>query len=160
MFADVLSLLMDRNALQPGEVLRTRRCNKIIHETVTQHAIYWKAMAQKVYTWKKRRSNAAVISSMRTRCRECGNSKPTRVLTSNFNSVLVCVPCTNSKHGYSQLLSRQEIFELNLGWSVFKIRNRLMVARKRRGAYMKFFYWRCAVTSPQNNGQSRPRQVL
>ena len=103
--------------------------------------MYWQSLAKIKFEWKRVKSNDAIIHSMHTRCRECGAKNAVKVTTSKFNSILVCMDCTNLPGCYSRLLCRQEILELNRGWSIPKIQKYLPIARKRGGYSTKFFYW-------------------
>jgi len=149
MFADVLMVLMEKELLSAGCLIRMMRCSKHIKSLVENDNVTWKCIHFKI-GYKQFKSIEHTIKSIRNfRCRECGQqtSRKAKLRFSNAY-VNICTNCCQEEHGYNELVSRFQIFNQscidNGNWQrkkrlILKEMNDLHLAQI--SSLNKYMYW-------------------
>ena len=139
LFFDVVNVMMSKGLFTCGDLFRFALSAKCVCQVIYSHPYFWKGIAKQMFGLKKQYSNYTIINKFSKKCRECGSNHPHKLLTSKFNSILVCASCQT--YGYNKLYSLDELN--SMGYSKYHVKknNKFVIAKSRKGLYRKNFYW-------------------
>lgn len=106
-----VSLLLAGGYLGVGDAVRLSRCDTALRAYIAADALFWR-VASRAAEWKTPSRSFVDYSHRRGPrrcCRECGAPRATPMAATTGSVVFACLPCRQSRGGYSEVVTRIQI---------------------------------------------------